>query len=385
MIDLKIKQEFKNLIPPLTKEEFTQLENNCLDEGIREPIIIWNDFIIDGHNRYEIATRWGLEYKTTDKHFDSEEDVKEWMILNQFGRRNLSNYQRSVLALELEDVFKAKAKEKQKLSEGKGIQISEDLKTPEVVTIKEVAKVANVSHDTIAKVKKIEEKAAPEIKEKLATGELSINQAYQDIKKEEKKEELQKKKDEYIDRIETKSNNEFKIDIYNTNEKFRVIYADPAWSYNDKQDTPQLGGAAKHYDTMTISQLCELPVKEISDKDAVLFLWVTSPLLEDAFEVIKSWGFKYKSSFIWDKIKHNMGHYNSVRHEILLISTKGSCTPDNKTLYDSVQSIERNDNHSEKPIEFLNIIDDLYSYGNKLEMFCRKIKKQNWYGWGNEI
>jgi N6-adenosine-specific RNA methylase IME4 len=383
MIELKIKQEFKNLIPPLTKEEFTQLENNCLDEGIREPIIIWKDFIIDGHNRYEIATRWGLEYKTTEKHFDSEEDVKEWMILNQFGRRNLSNYQRSVLALELEDVFKVKAKEQQIRKPESVIQKSEEQKP--IVTIKEVAKVANVSHDTIAKVKKIEEKAAPEVKEKLATGELSINQAYQDIKKEEKKEELQKKKEEYIDRIETKSNNEFKIDIYNTNEKFRVIYADPAWSYNDKQDTPQLGGAAKHYDTMTISQLCELPVKEISNKDAVLFLWVTSPLLEDAFEVVKSWGFKYKSSFIWDKIKHNMGHYNSVRHEILLIATKGSCTPDNKTLYDSVQSIERNDNHSEKPIEFLNIIDDLYSYGNKLEMFCRKIKKQNWYGWGNEI
>lgn len=383
MTDLKIKEEFKNLIPPLTKEEFTQLENNCLDEGIREPIIIWNEFIIDGHNRYEIATRWGLEFKTSVKHFDSEQDVKEWMILNQFGRRNLSNYQRSVLALELEDVFKAKAKQNQ------GIRtdichISDKSIIP-IDTKKEVAKVANVSHDTIAKVKKIEEKAAPEIKEKLATGELSINQAYQDIKKEEKKEELLKKKEEYIDRIETMSNNEFKIDIYNTNEKFRVIYADPAWSYNDKQDTPQLGGAAKHYDTMTIFELCQLPVQDISDKDAVLFLWVTSPLLEDAFQVIKAWGFKYKSSFIWDKIKHNMGHYNSVRHEILLIATKGSCTPDNKTLYDSVQSIERNDNHSEKPIEFLNIIDDLYSYGNKLEMFCRKIKKQNWYGWGNEI
>lgn len=385
MQELKIKEDFKKLIPPLTSEEFTQLENNCLAEGIREAIITWQGFIIDGHNRYEIATRWGLEFKTEEKSFNNEEDVKEWMILNQFGRRNLSNYQRSVLALELEDVFKEKAKEKQKLSEGKGIQISEDLKTPEIVTIKEVAKVANVSHDTIAKVKKIEEKAAPEIKEKLSTGEMSINQAYQDIKKEEKQQELQKKKEEYTERIVSKSQNEFKVDIFNTSEKFRIIYADPAWSYNDKQDTPQLGGAAKHYDTMTISELCKLPVKEISEKDSVLFLWVTSPQLEDAFEVIKAWGFKYKSSFIWDKIKHNMGHYNSVRHEILLIATKGSCVPDNKILFDSVQSIERNDNHSEKPIEFLNIIDELYQYGNKLEMFCRKIKKQNWYGWGNEI
>jgi N6-adenosine-specific RNA methylase IME4 len=136
---------------------------------------------------------------------------------------------------------------------------------------------------------------------------------------------------------------------------------------------------------MSVNEICSLPVKEISEKDSVLFLWVTSPLLEDAFLVIKAWGFKYKTSFVWDKVKHNMGHYNSVRHEMLLIATKGSCTPDNKKLYDSVQSIERNNNHSEKPIEFLNIIDDLYNYGNKLEMFCRDIKKDKWYGWGNEI
>lgn len=385
MRKLKINETFKKLIPPLTKEEFNQLEQNCIAEGIREAIIIWNDTIIDGHNRYEISLMYDLPFETNELCFKDENEVKEWMILNQFGRRNLSNYQRSVLALELEDVFKEKAKEKQKLSEGKGIQKSEDLKQPEFVTIKEVAKVAQVSHDTISKVKVIEAKAPEEIKEKLATGEVSINQVYQDIKKEEKKELLEQKKQQYEDRILNTTINEFKIDIFNTNEKFRVIYADPAWSYNDKQDTPNLGGASKHYQTMSLNEICNLPVKEISEKDSVLFLWVTSPLLEDAFEVIKTWGFKYKSSFIWDKIKHNMGHYNSVRHEILLIATKGSCVPDNKTLYDSVQSIERNDNHSEKPIEFLNIIDDLYSFGNKLEMFCRKIKKQNWYGWGNEI
>lgn len=378
-----IKDEFKKLIPALTAEEFKQLEQNCLDEGIREKIITWNGFIIDGHNRYEIATRWNLDYQTEAKRFKDENEVKEWMINNQFGRRNLSNYQRSVLALELESVFSARAKEQQVRKPESVIQISEEQKP--IVAIKEIAKVANVSHDTIAKVKKIQAVATPEIKAKLSTGEVSINQAYQDIKKEEKKEEQKVKKQEYEVRVETVTKNEFKVDIFNTENKFRIIYADPAWSYNDKQDTAQLGGAAKHYDTMSISEICSLPVKEISEKDSVLFLWVTSPLLEDAFTVIKSWGFKYKTSFVWDKVKHNMGHYNSVRHEFLLIATKGSCVPDNKKLYDSVQIIERNNNHSEKPIEFLNIIDDIYTYGNKLEMFCRNIKKDKWYGWGNEI
>ena len=382
MKQIEIKDEFKQLIPPLTTEEYKQLEDNCLEEGIREKIILWNNYIIDGHNRYNIAKQWNLEFETESKSFSSEEAVKEWMILNQFGRRNLSNYQRSVLALQLEDVFRAKAKEKQKEAGGALPQIS--AKAP-IETRKELSKVAAVSHDTIAKVKKIQEKAPEEIKAKLATGEVSINAAYKEIKKEEKKEELQIKKNEYEKRVENNTNNDFKIDIYNTKETFRVIYADPAWSYNDKQDTPQLGGANKHYNTMSLKSLCELPVKEITEKDSVLFLWVTSPLLEDSFKVVNSWGFKYKTSFIWNKLKHNMGHYNSVRHEILLVCTKGSCTPDNKKLYNSVQSIERNNNHSEKPIDFLNIIDDLYNYGNKLEMFCRKIKKDNWYGWGNEI
>jgi len=124
---LEIKEEFKKLIPSLTTEEFKQLEENCLNEGIREAILTWNGFIIDGHNRYEIATKWNLDFQTKSKHFASEQDVIEWMILNQFGRRNLSNYQRSVLALQLEDVFKEKAKKNLKESGenfGKGTQIS---------------------------------------------------------------------------------------------------------------------------------------------------------------------------------------------------------------------------------------------------------------------
>jgi len=191
---IQIKDEFKKLIPALTVEEFKQLEQNCLDEGIREKIITWNGFIIDGHNRFEIATRWNLEYETEAKRFKDENEVKEWMINNQFGRRNLSNYQRSVLALELESVFSERAKEN--LSDGgKGCQISD-----KVDTKKELAKLANVSHDTIAKVKVIEANAEDVVKEKLLNGEISINQAYKEIK-EQKAEEYKQK---IVERIEAK-------------------------------------------------------------------------------------------------------------------------------------------------------------------------------------
>ena len=182
---MQIKDEFKKLIPALSVEEFKQLEQNCLAEGIREKIITWNGFIIDGHNRFEIATRWNLEYETETKRFKDENEVKEWMINNQFGRRNLSNYQRSVLALELESVFSAKAKEKELKRKTTSVNSPEsNLET--IDTRKEISKIASVGEQLISRVKVLEAKAPEEVKAKLRTGEVSINQAYQEIKKEEK-------------------------------------------------------------------------------------------------------------------------------------------------------------------------------------------------------
>jgi N6-adenosine-specific RNA methylase IME4 len=107
-------------------------------------------------------------------------------------------------------------------------------------------------------------------------------------------------------------------------------------------------------------------------------------LLEECFDVIRAWGFKYKTSFVWDKVKHNMGHYNSVRHELLLVCTKGSCTPDVPKLFDSVVSVERTAKHSEKPEVFREMIDTLYTTGRKIELFARKMTP-GWETWGNQL
>jgi N6-adenosine-specific RNA methylase IME4/ParB-like chromosome segregation protein Spo0J len=163
--------------------------------------------------------------------------------------------------------------------------------------------------------------------------------------------------------------------------KYRVIYADPPWSYGDKL-TINYGAAENHYPLMAISELCELPVKDIAEDNAILFMWVTSPLLEESFSVINAWGFKYKASFVWDKVRHNMGHYNSVRHEFLLIATRGSCQPENQKLFDSVVSEERTE-HSAKPDTFRTIIETLYPSASKIELFARQ-KVDGWSVWGNQ-
>ena len=165
---------------------------------------------------------------------------------------------------------------------------------------------------------------------------------------------------------------------------YQVIYADPPWDYGDKRDiTTGYSGAEDHYPSMTIEELCALPVESITGENAVLFMWTTSPLLFECYPIVEAWGFKYKTSFIWDKVKHNVGHYNSVRHEILLVCTKGSCTPDEKRLFDSVVTIERSDKHSEKPEEFRSIIDTLY-HGKKIELFRRGDAPAGWSIWGNQ-
>lgn len=195
MKNLLINDQFIKLISPLSAEEFKQLEINCISEGIRESILTWNGYIIDGHNRYQISQKWNLDFKTESKNFKDENEVREWMILNQFGRRNLSNYQRSDLALKLEQLYSAKAKDKQKQAGGALPQISAEAP---IETRKELAKVAGVSHDTISKVKVIQNEAEDKLKTKLVNGEVSINQAYQEIKKQ-KAEEFKAKIEQRIE------------------------------------------------------------------------------------------------------------------------------------------------------------------------------------------
>jgi len=188
MQNLEIKEEFKKLIPPLSKEEYNQLQTNCLNEGIREAILTWNGFIIDGHNRYEIAKRWDLDFETESKSFKDELDVKIWMAYNQLGRRNLQDFVKGELMKTIEELERQKGKEVYKETVGRPKKeslsiIDNNLKHD---TRKIVAEKLGWSTGKKAQFDVVVKKAPEEVKEKLRTGEVSINQVYQEIKKEEK-------------------------------------------------------------------------------------------------------------------------------------------------------------------------------------------------------
>ena len=165
---------------------------------------------------------------------------------------------------------------------------------------------------------------------------------------------------------------------------FRVIYADPPWLYGNSQ--PSSSNARDHFPGMTIEQLCRLPVPAHTMKDAVLFMWVTAPMLYEnpgPREVIEAWGFKPKTGRVWDKVLHNFGNYVSVQHEHLIIATRGSLTPDRPTpMLDSVVTLRRDDVHSAKPEQFRKDIERLYD-GPYLELFARH-QTPGWSVFGND-
>ncbi len=172
-------------------------------------------------------------------------------------------------------------------------------------------------------------------------------------------------------------------------QKFNLLYVDPPWSYNDK--CKNRGGAERHYSTMNIEDIKNLPIGDICEKDSLLFMWATFPLLPEALAVIESWGFKYKTcGFTWvkqnkksDGLYMGMGGYTRSNAEICLIAKRGKGV---KRIDCSVRQtqIHRLQEHSKKPDSFRASIDQLYGEVSKLELFARS-KHEGWSCWGNEV
>ena len=177
-------------------------------EGIRDPLVVWERetgdmILLDGHNRWKISTQHGgIPFNIVKKHFGSREEALIWIIQNQFGRRNLSAYDRSVLALKLKPVIAKKAKEKE--TERKTTyQKSEKSSLPKCDTAKELAKIAGVSHDTIHKVEAIEKSEDPRIIEGVRSGDMSINEGFGIIRARTTKTPAQMKKEHIEEARET--------------------------------------------------------------------------------------------------------------------------------------------------------------------------------------
>ena len=186
-MSIKIDKEFESLIPPLSDDEFKQLEENCLRDGIRDPLILWalpngDNILVDGHNRWKIAAQHGgVSFTTKCMEFDDRDEVIAWICNNQLGRRNISMFDRVTLEDRKREVLAKIAKRKKggrpSKADKKSCPVSRQEKRENSTDYK-VAKAAGTSEDTVRKVRRINEAAPEGVKKAVREGKLSINQAF---------------------------------------------------------------------------------------------------------------------------------------------------------------------------------------------------------------
>jgi len=189
--EIIVDREFQGLVPPLTDEERFGLEESLLRDGCLDPLVVWAEqgILLDGHHRKVICDRHGIDYPTRPLSFDCRDDAKRWIIEHQFSRRNLTHYQRAELALKLKPLIAEQAAQRTggrpKKGEEKPVQISGPVSKTDHV----LARMAGVSHDTIAKADYIATHADEKTKEYLRRGKskLSIDKVYGTLRKAEQK------------------------------------------------------------------------------------------------------------------------------------------------------------------------------------------------------
>lgn len=160
-----------------------------------------------------------------------------------------------------------------------------------------------------------------------------------------------------------------------------ILYVDPPWRYEHVETESR--AIENQYPTMSLEELCAFPAASAATDDAVLFMWAPSPKLAEAFEVLHSWAFNYRTCMVWVKRQIGMGYYARQQHELLLIATRGNPpTPAPSDRPASVIMADRTE-HSKKPDEFYEAIERMYPLLPKRELFQRK-PRPGWFGWGNQ-
>jgi hypothetical protein len=177
-LNITINEELRSFIDPLTANESAALERSLLAEGCRDALVLWGEVLIDGHNRYEICTRHGIEFRTVQNTtFSSIDDVMLWMIDNHLARRSVSDFQRGVMALRKKDIVTARAAQRAGEPEPAAPAASAAPESPPWNTREDVAKAARVSSNTISQIERIQKAATPQLVEAVRAGTISINAA----------------------------------------------------------------------------------------------------------------------------------------------------------------------------------------------------------------
>ena len=177
-MNIRISDELRAYVDPLTSHEYEALERSILAEGCRDALVLWGDILIDGHNRYAICQKHSLPFNTVQNdHFGVIEDVMLWMIDNHLARRSVSDFQRGMLALRKKAILSERIKAQKEAEPEAAPESAPAPERPPLATREEVAKVAGISSNTVSRIEKIQKTATPELVEAVRSGAISLNAA----------------------------------------------------------------------------------------------------------------------------------------------------------------------------------------------------------------
>lgn len=367
------------LFPEMSDADFQALKEDIKVYGQTDPISVVDDKLIDGRHRLCACLALGIEPKV--EHYEmSEAEIWSFVMSKNQHRRHLGKGQLAIIAAQAaniepggnqysDGVSQAKAGESfgvSKASVGRAKVVLEHGCDELIHAVKNGAVDVGNAEKLAKYCDHIEQR---EILTRAANDpsfSKGLNKGFMDIRAAQR-----------VREIEAKSVNNKPLN--GSMGKFSIIYADPPWQY--------LGKNALAYPTMTLQDICDLKVPEITHEDAVLFLWFSASLMSEAVEVVKAWGFEVKTQMVWDKKSAGQGTYFRLQHEHLLLATRGK-VPAVRTANRPVSVYqEARGAHSAKPLYFRDMIASMYPDLAKLgmvELFCRGEPGEGWKGWGNE-
>jgi len=369
------------ILPVMPEADFQELKRDIKDHGIREPIWLYNDQIIDGRHRYRAAQELGIE-PVPVRFWDGNGSLVDFVLSVNFYRRHLNESQRALAAA------RAKPFYAQEIAGPNG----------EALPKKVVGRLSKQAADDFAVGRATVDQAAavlrdgdPALVAAIESGKCKVGQAYhlldlpqpeqatvaagntKEIRRAADAARFRKRIGKLID--EGTPTMEFQ------GAKFALVLADPPWQYehpvSDSRDVEN------QYPTMTLDAIGALPVKNVLTEDAMLFLWCPPAKVEEAIGILNRWGFSYRSQAIWVKPSIGPGYYFRAQHEVLLVGSRGApITPLPENRVSSVVNAPRRE-HSRKPDEIYDILERMYPDVPKIELFARRARA-GWVAWGLE-
>jgi N6-adenosine-specific RNA methylase IME4 len=371
-----------NIFPLVEGAEFDELVADIREHGLHEPIVVFEDKILDGRNRYRACEAAGIEPTFT---VYTDDDPVSYVVSLNLRRRHLDESQRAMVAAKLATLRLGDNQHSEGLPSGRGSEL------------------LNVGERSVARAREVREHGAPELVQAVEQGKVSVSAAADIATQpiEEQREIVARGKREILraaqqirarkaevrraERIERLAATCNQNTPFPSDRRYAVLYVDPPWHfevYNEESGSERAAG--NHYPTMELAEICALPVAALAADTSALFLWTTAPHLQEAFQVLAAWGFEYKSNAVWVKDKLGLGYYVRNRHELLLIATRGNFPcPQPANRPSSVIEAPRRE-HSRKPDEAYEMIERMYPDLPRIELFARQARP-GWDAWGNEI